>query len=330
MKVMGSKKLFSWLLGLMLVLATAAGCQSSESEAKAEPELTAVQLVPEGANLIANIQVSQIINDQELRGAYDSSQKEPGQPQTAEEALNQFVEKTGLDLRDFSQVIMFADVTALEPPDYLGFIVEGTFNEPQFIDSLGEEAGEEFTTTSYQGYQLYIDKEGQSAVAFLSDRVLLLGTPQAVKDAIDVSNGVRSQVSGPILDTYNQLGDALIKFAVELPEEAREALTEEPLPGEFPISLESFADIDILGFALTKEADTVAIQIKAHFLSADSAENAGNMLSGVLILFRGTLQDPEIKELLGKIEVTVTGSWVTIAFEMTLSEMERLAETFQP
>ena len=325
---MGSKKLFSWLLGLVLVLATVVGCQSSGPES--EPELTAIQLVPEGANLVANIQVSQIINDREFRGAYDRIEKEPGQPQTAEEALDQVVEEIGLDLRDFSQAVIFADVATLEQADYLGFIIEGTFNEQQLIDSLEKGAGEEFTTSSYQGYELHIDKAGEFGVAFLSDRMLLLGTPQAVKDAIDVSEGVRSRVDGIILDTYNQLGDALIKFAVELPEEARQALTEEPLPGEFPISLESFADIDILGFALNKEADTVTIQIKPHFLSADSAKNAGDMLSGALILFRGTLEDPEIKELLAKIAVTVTDSWVTIAFEMTLSEMEQLAETFQP
>jgi hypothetical protein len=323
---MSSKKLFAWFLGLVLVLAAVAGCQASEPE----PELIAIELVPEGANLIANIQMSQIIDDRELRGAYDRTEKEPEQPRTAEEALNQFVEETGLDLRDFSEVIMFADVATLEQADYLGFIVEGTFDEQQFIDSLEKEAGEEFTTSNYKDYKLYVDKAGESGVAFLSDRMLLLGTSKAVKDAIDVSKGVRNQVSGTILDTYNQLGDALIKFAVELPEEAREALTEEPVPGDVPISLESFADIDILGLALNKEADTVTIQIKTHFLSTDSAEDTGDMLSGALILFRGTLQDPEIKELLGKIEVTVTDTWVTIAFEITLSDMEQLAETFQP
>jgi len=318
---MGSKKVVFWLLVLVLILATAAGCKA--------PKLTAIELVPQDANLIGNIQVSKIINDQDLRNAYDKAKKEPGQPQTVEEALNELVEETGIDLLDVSQVVIFADIAALEQANYLGFIVEGTFDEKQFIDDIKEKAGEEFTTSDYKGYKLYIDEEEEFGIAFLTDRMLLLGSTKAVKDAIDVSNGDRKQVNGIILDAYNRLGDVLIKFAFEFPEEAREALTEELVPDEIPISLEPFANIDILGFALNKQAETITIQINPHFLSTDSAEDARDTLSGAIILFKGILQVPEIKELLGKIEVSVTDSWLTIAFEITLSEIERLTETFQ-
>lgn len=319
---MDLKKLFSWLLLLALMLVTAAGCKA--------PELTAIELVPQDANLIASIEVSKIINDQDLRNAYDEAKKEPGQPQTVEEALNELVKEAGIDLRDFSQVVIFADIATLEQAGYLGFIAEGTFDKKQFIDNIEEKTGEEFTTSDYKGYKLYVDKKEEAGIAFLSDRMLLLGTTKAVKDAIDVSKGDRKQVSGIILDVYNRLGDALIKFAFELPEEAREALTEELVPSEIPISLEPFADIDILGFALNKEAETITIQITPHFLSKDSAQDAKDTLSGAISLFKGMLQVPEIKELLGKIEVSVTDSWLTIAFEITLSEIERLTETFQP
>ncbi len=322
--MIGSKKLFSCLLVLALMLATVAGCKATELG------LTAIELVPQDVNLLANIQISKIMNDQDLRDAYDKAKKEPEQPQTVEEVLNEFVKETDIDIHDFSQAVIFANITTLEQADYLGVIAEGTFNEKQFIDNIEEQAGEEFTTSDYKGYKLYIDEKEEFGVAFLSDSMLLLGTTKAVKDAIDVSKGVRSQVGGVILDTYNQLGDALIKFTFELPEQARRALTEEPIPGEIPISLEPLVDIDILGFALNKEADTITMQITPHFLSTDAAEDVKDTLSGAISLFKGTLQVPEVKELLGKIEVTVTDSWVTIILEITLSEIERLTETFQP
>jgi len=293
------------------------------------PGLTAIELVPQDANLIANIQVSKIVNDRDLRNAYDEFEKEPGQPQTVEEALDELVDETGIDLRDFSEAVIFADITTLEQVGYLGVIVEGTFNETQFIDNIEQEAGEELTTSNYKGYRLYTDEGEEFGIAFLTDRMLLLGTMEAVKDAIDVSKGDREQVGGIILDAYNRLGDALIKFAFELPEEAREALTEELVPGEIPISLEPFADIDIVGFSLNKRAETITIQINPHFLSTDSAQDAKDTLSGAISLFKGMLQVPEIKELLGKIEVSVTDSWLTIALEITISEIERLTETFQ-
>jgi len=318
---MDLKKLFPWLLVVVLMLVTTAGCEESE--------LTAIELVPQNANLIANIQVSKIINDQDLRDAYDKAEKEPGQPQTVEEALNELVRETGVDLRDFSQAIVFADLTTLEE-GYGAAIVEGTVNKEQFIDNIEQQMGEEFSTSEYKGYKLYIGEEEEFGITFLSDSMFLIGTTKAVKDAIDVSKGDREQVSGVILNTYNQLGDVLIKCALELPEEARRALTEEPALDEIPISLTPFADIDILGFALNKETDTVTIQITPHFLSSDSAEDARDTLSGAISLFKGMLQVPEIEELLGKIEVSVTDSWLTIAFEITLAEIERLTETFQP
>ena len=319
---MGVKGISCLVLGLVLMLTSAASCEA--------PELTAIELVPQAANLIANIEVGQIINDPDFRDAYNKSMKEPGQPQTVEEGLNEIIRETGVDLRDFSRAIVFGDIATLDQDNYFAVIVEGTFNEPQFIGNIEQKAGEEFVTISYKGYELYTDEEEEFAIAFLTDRMILLGTTKAVEDAIDVSKGDREQVSGTILDTYNRLGDALIKFAFECPEEARRSIREEALPSEIPISLEPFADIDMIGFALNKTADTVTAQIDSHFLSVDAAVDAKDTLSGAISLLKGMLEVPEIKELLGKVQVSVTDSWLTIAFEITLSEIEGLRETFQP
>jgi len=292
-------------------------------------ELTAIELVPQQVNLLANIQVESIINDPDFQDAYDAATKEPGQPETFEEALNELVMEIGIDLHQFSEATVFADITAMEQADYVGCIAEGTFDEEEFIDNVELRTRERFTTSDYKGYTLYLDKNREFGLAFLSDSLLLFGTIQAVKDAIDVSEGVRQPVGGVILDTYNQLGDALIKVAFGFPEEARKVLAEEVAPGDIEIPLKPFEDIDIIGLLLNKEADAITIRITPHFLSTDSAQDAGDTIGGAITLFKGMLQDPEIKELLGKIEVTVDGSWLTIAFEITLSEIERLTETFQ-
>jgi len=317
------QKLFSWLMVLVFMSAMVAGCGAPGLT------LTAIELVPQDANLVASIQISEIINDRDLSDAYAEFEKGPEQPQTLEEALDELVGETGIDLRDFSEVVIFADITTIEQAEYLGVIIEGSFNETQFIGNIEREAGEELATSDYKGYRLYADEGEEFGIAFLTDRVLLIGTMEAVKDAIDVSKGDREQIGGTILSSYNRLGDALVKIAFEVPEEAREALTEELVPGEIPISLGSFADIDIVGFALNKEAETITIQITPHFLSTDSAQDAKDTLSGAIILFRGMLEVPEIKDLLGKIEVSAADSWVTIALEITISEIEQLTEALQ-
>ena len=175
---------------------------------------------------------------------------------------------------------------------------------------------------------MYQDEYQESVViTFLSDSLLLMGTIKAVKDAIDVSQGVREPVGGIILDTIDNLGSSLVKAAFEIPEATRSALAEEPVPGEMPISMEAFADVDIVGFALNKSADTIIIQIDSHFLSTDSAEDAEDMISGMLALFRGTMQVPEVEVILEKIEVNLSGSSLMVTFRATLSEIEQFVES---
>lgn len=319
---MGSKKLLCWFLGLVLMLVTAAGC--------GVPELNAIELVPENANLIVNIQAGKIINDQALREAYTEAEKGPDLPQEVEEALDEVVEETGIDLRDISEAIIFTDMTTMDVEDYLGIIVEGNFDEQLIIDKIEEKAEMEFTVSEYRDYRLYIDQDGESAVALLSEKMLLLGSTRAVKDAIDVSKGEKERASGAVLDTYNRFGDVLIKFAFEIPEEAIESVAEQPITGDMPISMEPFADIETVGFAINREAGTITAQIDLLFLSAESAEDAKDTLSGAISFFKGMSPDEQMKELLGKIEVDFTNSWVTIDFEITIAEIEELTETFQP
>ena len=319
---MALKRVTLLVLGLVLVLATTMGCEVSEPGV--------MELIPQGANLIASIQVSKIINDSDLRDAYNTMEKDPRDPPTFEELLNELVEGIGIDLRDFSQAVVFADISTVEQVDYIAVIAEGTFDEEQLIDDIQLIVGEEFTASDHRGYKIYSDEREDIAIAFLSNSMLVFGAMAAVRHTIDVSEGDREQVSGVLLDTYNGLGDALVKLAVELPEEVLGAFSEEMIPGDIPISLELFADIDIFGFAFNKDAETIAIQVSAHFLSADSARNAKDALSGVISLFKGITEAPALKELLGNIEVGVTGSNVIIAFEATISELEHLAETFQP
>jgi hypothetical protein len=318
---MSLKKALLGLLVAVLILIPATSCQKTT--------LTAIELVPEGANFVARIHIDKILNDQNIRELYDEAEKESGQPQTFDEALEEMVKETGIDPADFAQAVVFLDITTMEQNQYIGAIVEGTFEEEPFIDNIEEQMGEKLNSRAYKDNTLYIDADEEFAIAFLSEEMLLVGTEKAVKDIIDVNNDDRKSITGPVLDTYEQLGDALIKLALELPEEAQEALTEEAGLGGMPISFEPFKDIDVTGFALDKVQETLSIRIETHFLSAESAQDAGDTISGAINLFKGLLTDPEVKGLLEKIEVTVNETWLTIAFSIELSEIEEMIEKLQ-
>lgn len=318
---MSFKKALLGLLIAALILIPITSCQ--------ETTLTAIELVPQGANFVARIHIDKILNDQNIRDTYDEAEKEPGQPQTFDEVLEEMVKETGIDLADFAQAVLFMDIKTMEQNQYIGVIAEGTFEEEPFIDNIEKQMGEKLNTRAYKDNTLYIDNDEEFAIAFLSEETLLGGTVKAVKDIIDVNNGDMKAIDGPVLDTYEQLGDALIKLALELPEEAQEALTEEADLGGMPISFEPFKDIDVTGFALDKDKETISIRIETHFLSVESAQDAGDTISGAINLFKGLLDDPEIKGLLEKIEVTVNETWLTITFSIELSEIEEMIEKLQ-
>jgi len=325
MKKANKSKLLYFLMVLALVLTVVIGCKETEST-----ELAAIELVPQNANMLGNIQVNKIINDRDLIDAYDKVEKEPGQPETFEEALNTASDEIGIDWRNCTEAIIFANIAQLESEEYLAFIVEGTFDENKIIDQLEEQYDRQLATSDYKGYKLYIDEVEDLGIVFLSDKMLILGSTKAVKDAIDVSKGDRKKIGGTILDTYNRLGDVLIKFAFEFPEEVKQVFTQEQMSTEIPLPLESFSDMDMLGFALDKEGETISIEMRPHFLSLDSIQDVENTLSGLIMLVKGTSEDSEVKNLLDKIDVSINDSWLIITFEITLSEIEQLSETFRP
>ena len=105
-------------------------------------------------------------------------------------------------------------------------------------------------------------------------------------------------------------------------------LSEETGMGDIPLSFESFSDIDIIGFALTKKNETLNAQIDTYFSSEESAQDARDTISGFISLFKGTIDDPDTKDLLGEVEVTASGSQMTITFDVPLPDIERLMETY--
>ncbi len=319
---MSIKKLFSGFVIISLMMTSLAGCTG-------QSEPPSIQLVPEGVTLLGEIQVSRILNDQDLINAYNSWEKGPDQPQTMEDALKKAAETTGLDLLSFSRAVVFGDVNTFEKAPYVGLILEGTFVEAKLITSMEEKSSENFTRSNYKGYKTYTGgKDQRFNVAFLGNKVLLFGTTKAVQDIIDVRKGDRKAVNGVILDTYNHLGDSMCRFSFNIPDTARQSLAKQSVPGS-PVSTKAFASMDVSGLAFDKQVTNLTIEIVAHFLDAASTQDARDTLIGAVLMFKGMSTVPELKGLLGKIKVTTQDNWVTISENTTIPELEKLVDAFR-
>jgi hypothetical protein len=227
--------------------------------------------------------------------------------------LAQVEEEAGIDLRDFSEVLIFGD---FESEDYLGAIVKGDFDQTILIDSIENAVGEELSASDYKGYQIYNIPDQEMAICFLSSNTILGGSRAAVKDAIDVKEGAPS-LGKPTYDTYSVLGDAWVKVAAEVPAEAMDEMPEELPPG-----FNTFLDIQAIGLSFNKVGVNLSLQLKLLFpnsANAEDAKGAFDALKGMLAFIPDL--PGEATEIVDRLNVEQSGSWLTISVEATKAEI---------
>lgn len=309
---------------IALPLAMMVGCGSRGSS-------NPLALVPQRANMVGEVSLSEILSYEDFADIYDRLPKKSEDPQTFDDALDAFEGETGIDLRQFDGGVFFGDVSQSESDSgYFGIILVGDFNKSDLISALEENIGVNLDTVDYKGYEIFTGANEQAALCFLSDRMLIIGGMVPVKDVIQVKEGDRPPLSGDVLDTFNGLGDALIKVASVVPSDQ----IQQRLQGNFSesqINLSAFSDVERTGIALTKEAQAISFKADLYFTDSQSAEDAEKMLTFVG-LFVEMLPIPEqgqalLPGLLDKLQVVRQDKLLTISIEMTVSEIEDIIES---
>jgi hypothetical protein len=319
------KKLLASFVVLLMILPAALSCASS---ANASSNV----LVPPAANTVVEIQVDKLVNNPSLKAAYGELVKShPGWPQTADDAFNQVLNKTGLDLSTASSALFFADIESTgETKDmYAGVIVSGAFDQTTLIAKIQEQAKQTLTTTDYKGLTVYMGAQDKYEIVFLTQSELVAGTAKAVRDTIDVDRGDQKALSGSIIDTLDRFGTAIITGAFTPPEAIRSQLGKE-VPQQTTLSLGAFQNIDTIGFSVDLPDLSVSARVDAHFTSSTSVQDAKDSITGFISIAKGTMQDPTVKTALGSVQVTTSGSWLTIRETMGAAEIASLIGSFQP
>jgi len=317
------------LMVLLLVVSPLVGCSNS-SGGVTNP----LALVPAKANMVGHVGLSTILQDKDLTGIYDKVPKDASNPQTFNDALTQLKDEYNIDLKGFQEVVFFADVSqSLDEGNYSAAIVKGTFNKNDLIAAIQSEAGVQLSTIKYKDSEIYTDEFEETAIAFLGDSMFVMGMMQPVKDVINVREGNSKALSGGVLDTYNNLGDALIKVAVAVPP----GVTEGDLgqsASEFLGNISAFDKVKSVGMTLSKGNSSVALNVKLCCADSDSAQSIEDSING-LIGFIGLImsmsgdqqQNQTLNNLLNKVEVSRSDSCVNVSVSMTITEIEDLIQS---
>ena len=317
------------LMVLLLVVSPLIGCSNSNGGA-----INPVGLVPKNANVVGHVDLSKILPDNDLTGIYDKVPKDSSYPQTFDDALAKLKEEYNIDLKNFKEGVFFGDISgSKEQGNYFGVIIEGTFNKSDLIAAIQSATGTELSTINYKDYEIHTDELQESAIAFLSDNMLVMGAMQPVKDVIDVKKGDGAALSGTVSDTYNKLGDALIKVAVAVPPNVGEGKLGESA-SQILGDLSAFEKVKSVGMTLSKNDGSVALDVKLCCADSDSAQSIEQSIDGLITLVKFLMamsedqqQNQALDTLLNKVEVVRSDSCVNITVNATLAEIEGLIQS---
>ena len=314
---------------ITLVFATAVFAMACGGRKETEP----MKLIPEGATLIAEIEVADFLEKVDLDSLLDAVPDEGDVPQTVDEALDLFISQTGIDLRDITRAIIFGDLRRED--NYVGLIVRGAIDEEGLVAAIQRATGPLLTET-YKGRDLHISQDDSDSFAYtlLDQETLVLGNSVAVRHVIDVQEGDRNRAEGDVNDAFNDLPDGLIRLAVAVPPDALQDagsgiegfLGQQDLLGGLTISTESFDKLETLGFALGQDGNTLKFQVQLDFADRESASTVGDLLDGLLKVAGALAPEGQDLEFLDRVQVGREGSQLTMTLDLQLSEIKDLVE----
>ncbi len=313
------------------------GCGGSDDDAN-DGAANPMQLIPSQSNMIAYIDLAQILDEMDVEGLYEEVPKETDAPGTFEEALDM------LGIEELEDAYLFGDISEMMasseilegPSGYFGLIVIGSFNQEQLIDAIETQSEEELISSDYKGYTIHAASSGEMALAILNSETLLLGTEECAKDVIDVKEGSQSSVKGEILKTYNDLGSGMVKLAMVMPDDLldtmNEGMSEDSGMGINPFAI--FEDMETVGLVVDKKGDSLPIDVRICFSNKESAENTKGMLAMVMgMMDFDDMEVPEedkaVVDILKGMEIELDGSCIEIGLEITSEMIEDLAGSFE-
>lgn len=256
-----------------------------------------------------------------------------------DDLLAQAENESDLDLKKFNEMIAFSKapngsttgVATSPSTDYTGAIIYSEWSEDAFVNTTTTDAMVEYTETEYNGHTLHkpaSQPEFGSAdwIGVLDDGTFVVGTEQAVKDTIDVTEGNHDTFSGTLRSEYDSLNDGYVKFAVDVPQDQ---LSEDDFanPGS-QLNTNVYANTDMVTGVYFTESESVTL--RTHLIATDesAASDIKDVTDGGISLARGSLTNETVKNTLDAITVEQDGSKVTVEYEASVDRITALIRFF--
>jgi hypothetical protein len=318
------KKMSAVILVLAMLLAVPACKKKVAGQMDADAMLG---MVPEGAIMVMAFDFQRFANLKFFDKALKEDWQDNAKAVKDFKDYQEFVQKTGIDLQKDVYAIVAALYGTLDGdnPELMG-VANLKYDEAKLLAVLQEKgafAGEE----KYGDRTLYTlqnDDPGKDMrLVFLNKASILFGSPQPVKNAIDLA----AKKGRSVLKT-----EALMKHIDKLDKKSMFWLAVGSIPDKMKQAPAGGMPVDLS----KAEAFTAVADFKDKVLSGElrllSNNEAGNkqivdMLNGLKALgAMGSEKEPELGQLLNGIQIASTAEAITLTFSLPEELMNKLGD----
>ena len=182
-------------------------------------------------------------------------------------------------------------------------ILQATWSHADARAAL-DAANATYREETHRGHRVLVVTENAQSVwiASVTPQRQVIGTGDAVRDVIEVSQGDQQALSGPLATAIRSRTNYL-RAASVVPEAATDAA------GPFS---EVVADVEVIDASYETVDGRVVGRVGLHFRSESQAADTANVLRAVLTLGGGAIEDEQIRGLLDSARVSHNENVVTV------------------
>jgi hypothetical protein len=250
-----------------------------------------------------------------------------GAPDSYEALLDEAEAEATLPPSDLRSVLGFGTTGYLGfgGEAYAGALFEAEWAESDVVAALeGNDAS--YTEGEYAGTTVYRDdaEYSDATLAVPGDGRYVLGTANAVEDAVDVANGDGDSIGSALSDAYDGTRNGYVRYGAEMPDDS--------IPSRFPIGedtveFDAYQRLTHSGGALYSNGDTVGLEVLFVAVDAQAAQMVAEQTES-LITVAASMESTteEVEAALERLTVSQDGTDVSITYETTVDELEARIE----
>lgn len=214
--------------------------------------------------------------------------------------------------------------------EYVGVLVDSTWNETRFVDLVAN--GTDYERREYEGTTVYVQRPGDEEdsaaagetddptwVGVLGDGRYVVGTEQAVRDALDVHAGAADPFDGRLREQYDATREGYLRFAVNVPKPGDVT----PATGAVLTDNQfgAFRNLSTVAGAYYTDEDAIGMELRLGTASEDDASDLRAILEGTFALTEESMRTREMEQLIDSTTFEREGTTVVVTFQRPVEEI---------